>query len=162
MNWKEAFVAQARSDFALMQRLNRTDCEYSHRLHYLQMFSEKLAKGMLAGFRGAAPDHSHIVLVQMLQNLKGRPDLRERLGYASSSVFKRYISSLLETAGNIAALAPSAAGDERPNPEYPWRDRTSQELMVPCHYEFSEFDPTSPRMQKLTDLLRRLLNVADE
>src|SRR5438477_9938043 len=106
MDWKQAFVKQARSDHAMLERLNRTDCEYSHRLHYLQMFSEKLAKGWLAGFHGSAPDLTHIVLVTMLQNLKGRPEIRELLGYTSASVFKRYINSLLETARNVEALAP--------------------------------------------------------
>ncbi|HEY4329089.1 MAG TPA: hypothetical protein VGN88_05080 [Phycisphaerae bacterium] len=161
MDWKEAFVMQARSDYEMLERLNRSDCEYSHRLHYLQMFSEKLAKGWMAEFEARRPNLSHVVLVRMLQNLKGRPEVREHLGYSASSVFKRYIDSLLETARRVEALAPSSAGLEGPNPEYPWRDRATRHLFVPCQFEFTEFDPTSPRMQKLTDLLRRLLKVAE-
>jgi len=47
MTWHEAYMEQARSDYAVRQLLNRARVEYAHQLHYLQMFTEKFAKGFL-------------------------------------------------------------------------------------------------------------------
>jgi hypothetical protein len=45
--WSEAFAAQAASDYDTYQLLTRSPLPSSHRLHYLQMWLEKLCKAHL-------------------------------------------------------------------------------------------------------------------
>jgi hypothetical protein len=161
MTWRDAFLRQARSDFAVWQKLGTPGVEYSHRLHYLQMVAEKSAKGLLCDPTSAAPPApTHSAFVRLLQVLKTRPEIRRQLGYTDAAVFKRYLDSLLDLAAKIEDLAPSAAGFARPNPEYPWRDVNSGEIAVPFEFRFPEFDPKGPRMQKIDALIRALLRVA--
>ncbi|HLL91058.1 MAG TPA: hypothetical protein VK324_17290 [Tepidisphaeraceae bacterium] len=54
-------------------------------------------------------------------------------------------------------LAPNLAGDVGPNAEYPWWDPATGDVYVPCDYDFSFFDPNSPRMIKLEQMLSSLL-----
>jgi hypothetical protein len=54
----------------------------------------------------------------------------------------------------------SAAGFERPNPEYPWRDPASGVVRVPADFAFPAFDPRDPRMVKLDRLIDDLLSLA--
>src|ERR1700733_11626935 len=99
MNWHDAFLRQARSDESVRRRLNDSTTEYSHRLHYLQMVTEKLAKAFQASPTDTeAPTASHIAFVRFLQTLKGRPDIREQLGYKDRKVFQAFINSLLDLA----------------------------------------------------------------
>jgi hypothetical protein len=56
-------------------------------------------------------------------------------------------------------LAPALAGFTQPNPEYPWRDLRSNSVVVPADYPFPEFDPGDPKVQKLTELVRKLLRI---
>jgi hypothetical protein len=81
MDWHEAYLVQARSDYAVLRGLGLQNADYCHRLHYLQMASEKLAKAMLTapGDDQAAPI-SHVMFVRMLQVLKGRPEIRRQMG----------------------------------------------------------------------------------
>src|ERR1035437_10381682 len=120
MDWHEAYLTQARSEYAVSRKLGE-DVEYCHHLHYLQMVSEKLSKGILtlSGSKTPAP-MSHIMFVRMLQTIKGRYDIRRQLGYESANVFNSYIDSLLGLAGKIERLSPDQAGLTQPNPEYPW------------------------------------------
>ena len=71
MNWRDAFIAQARSDHAIFERLNTPGVEHCHRLHYLQMVSEKLAKGILTRpTQFDPPEPTHAVFVRLLRVLK--------------------------------------------------------------------------------------------
>ncbi len=45
MDWRTANLTQARSDFEMLQTLSRQQAPPCHQLHYLQMSTEKLAKG---------------------------------------------------------------------------------------------------------------------
>jgi hypothetical protein len=100
---------------------------------------------------------SHTAFVRMLQVLKGRPEVREQLGFRDAKVFRSYIDSLLELAGRIERLSPERAGLTQPNPEYPWEDQGTHEVCAPAEYEFPGFDPRDPRMIKLDRLLGNLL-----
>lgn len=160
MDWHRAFLEQARSDHAVLRRLSRLPVEDCHRLHYLQMVSEKLAKAMLTRPGGGSPPAaSHAVLVRMLQVLKARPDLRRQLGFSDAASFKSYIDSLLDLAGKIEGLAPALAGFTQPNAEYPWQDPGASEVQVPARYDFPEFDPRTPRMIKIHQLIEDLLRI---
>ena len=161
MSWRSAFLRQARREQEVRRRLNDPAVEYCHRLHYLQMVSEKLAKGFLTR-EGAAepPAPTHLAFVRLLQVLKSRRDIRERLGY-DAHTFKVYIDSLLQLANRVEQLAPSAAGFTQPNPEYPWRDVATGQVLAPVDFAFPLFDPRDPKMIKLEKLIEWLVEVAE-
>ena|SRR6266508_1422040 len=157
MNWREAFFAQARSEHVLRRQLNNAQVEYSHQLHYLQMVCEKLAKAYAAHPSShEPPTTSHLAFVRLLQSLKSRPDARRQLGYEDSTVFRRFIDSLLPLAEKIERLAPNLAGLTSPNPEYPWREPTG-DVRAPVDYAFPEFDAKSAQMIKLERLIEALI-----
>ncbi len=161
MDWHDAFLAQARSDHAILIRLADAAVEYCHRLHYLQMVVEKLAKSLLTPAGSATPPPmTHAAFVRMLQVLKSRPEIRRQLGFDDAARFKSYIDSLLDLAGKIARLAPAQAGLTQPNPEYPWRDLSTHQIQVPAQFDFPEFDPRKPKMIKIHEHLRNLLQIA--
>lgn len=155
-NWREAFLKQARSDFALLEQLKGEAC---HRLHYLQMCSEKLAKGLSSGSSNAAPIPSQVAIVRMLQLIKGRPEVRKALGFPNAASFNESIGSLLDLATKIQSLAPSVAKMSQPNPEYPWPDKGSGLIVAPCDYDFATFNSTKPQMIKFLKLIRGLLKI---
>ena len=118
MTWREAFLAQARADAKVRELLNRAQAAYSHQLHYLQMVTEKLAKALMCT-QNAPPKATHSAFVSGLRSLKGRPDIRRRLGYDNKESFYAFINSLLPLADKLERLAPNFAGFTQPNPEYP-------------------------------------------
>lgn len=108
MGWHESYLIQARRDHAVFQKLSTSgDIEYCHRLHYLQMLTEKLAKAMLTPPGSAMPaPMSHLMFVRTLQVLKTRREIRRQLGYGDTATFKAHIDSLLDLAGRIERLSP--------------------------------------------------------
>lgn len=161
MGWHDAYLTQARSDHAVLRKLSGPDVDYCHRLHYMQMVTEKLAKAMLTSPGSAAPaPTSHTMLVRMLQVLKARPEIRRQLGYADASVFKAYVDSLLDLADRIQRLSPDQAGLTQPNPEYPWESMATHQVTAPADYAFPEFDPRDPKMIKIDRLVGDLLRLA--
>ncbi len=160
MNWREAFIRQSRSDNAVRRRLNQPGVEYSHRLHYLQMVTEKLSKAMqLDPNDFNPPARTHRGLVRLLQVLKGRPEFRERFGYSDTFSFRAFIDSLLDFAGQIERLAPDLAGLTQPNTEYPWRNPATGDIHVPAEFGFEIFNPRDPRMLKIERLIDALLRI---
>ncbi len=159
MNWREAFLAQARSDAEIRVLLNRKRCDYSHQLHYLQMVTEKLAKGLLAPQKNAPPAKTHAGFVRLLHHIRGRPDLRRQLGYKERSVFRSFINSLLPLAEQIQRLAPSYAGFSQPNPEYPWQPKADGQVVYPASFAFPVFNPKHAHMVKLVRLVENLLRI---
>jgi hypothetical protein len=162
MGWHEAYLAQARSEYAVLRRLNSPGVEYAHRLHYLQMVTEKLAKGMQtpAGSTKAAAK-SHIHFVRMLQALPTLTWVWRKLGYPNARAFRSLIGSVLSMAWKIERLAPDQAGLTKPNPEYPWVDLSSRRVYAPAEYKFPEFDPNDPRMAKIERLIEGLLRLTN-
>ena len=162
MNWRRAFLRQAASDEAVRRLLDRAGVERCHRLHYLQMVVEKLAKGLLT--KAGDPDPpppTHQAFVRLLQVAKNRPDVRHHLGYVDTASYLAFINSLLPLAAQIEALAPSAAGMGRPNPEYPWRDPVTTIVIAPADHPFLEFDPRNPQMRKLAILMEVLARLPE-
>lgn len=165
MNWREAFFAQARSDNEVRKILEVGELEYSHQLHYLQMTTEKLAKGLLTDSdQSDPPELSHVAFVKCLQVIKNNPGIRRRLGYDSARVFSQHINSLLPLADQIEKLAPGAATGVRatePNAEYPWKPFGGgpNDVIAPCKHEFTELLPTSPKIVQLILLVENLLQL---
>src|SRR2546428_5806906 len=111
MSWREAFLLQARSDYALFVRLGRMDVAACHRVHYFQMVCEKLAKAWLIpkGSRNP-PKAVHKAFVSLLRQLKQQTHVMKRLGFRERESFGRYVDSLLSLSAEVESLAPALAG----------------------------------------------------
>ena len=160
MNWSRAYFEQAQSDLEVFKKLNLPEVPLSHRLHYLQMATEKLAKAHLTQGKDE-PKLSHSVLVSFLQVCKQRPELRRLLGYAHDyRAFSSYVDSMLPTAEKVQRLAPQAAGRNQPNPEYPWEDRNTATVMVPAQEDFSQLF-SKQELASVARLIYRLFGVSE-
>ncbi len=155
MDWRSAFLKQARSDNAIRKRLNRDpEVEFSHELHYLQMTTEKLARGYQADPR-EEPRHTHKGFSAFLKTLKHNPEIRRQLGYADKKeAFASYIKALEPLAEQIEKLAPSLT-PAGPNAEYPWWNPGMQSVLAPAEFDFrsirSQGNDTLARLDKLLD-----------
>lgn len=160
MNWHEAYLEQARSDYEMYLKLNDPAIEDCHRLHYLQMTTEKLSKALMLtfSFQQAAPIKTHKALVKMLQVIKGRPEIRRQLGYSNHISFKSYIDGLLPFADQIEKLAPALAMDQQ-NPEYPWCHLHSSDVIAPSKHSFEAFNPKNSKSRQFMYLLKSLLKI---
>jgi len=139
MKWRQAFLKQAISDYSVFKELNKSQFPLCHKLHYLQMATEKLAKAYLCSPNGGPPPKIHNAFVRFLKVSKGRPEIRRKLGYDNNyNAYNSYIDNSLETAEKIEKLAPVGGSHERLNPEYPWLD-TSNSIICPACYSFPEF-----------------------
>jgi hypothetical protein len=161
MSWQSAFLAQARSDNEVRKLLNRYQVPYSHQLHYLQMVAEKLSKSlMIPPGATTSPRFSHAAFVSCLRALKGRPEVRRKLGYSHVSIFSAFVDSVLPFAEQVEKLAPTFAGETKPNPEYPWQPPNTHEVIVPADFDFPELGPANLKIILLIDLINKLLDVA--
>jgi hypothetical protein len=161
MNWRQAYFCQARSDYDVFRTLNDQRQPLCHKLHYLQMASEKLAKGFLCDPNGANPHRrTHYAFVNFLKVSKGRPDLRNRLGYGHNyKAYSAYIDSLLPLAERIEKLAPVGGDFDTMNPEYPWIDARG-DVICPANYNFPDFGKTElAQIQKLLSGLFRTIGL---
>ena len=160
MSWKDAFLAQARSDDAV-RRLLAADPAVArcHVLHYLQMSTEKLAKAVDVMQSDRPPQATHSGLVRLLQQLK-RARLQKRLGYGRDTrSFRRLVDSLLPLARRIEQLAPAVAGANQPNAEYPWLDAATGRVVAPADFAFDGLAADEPPLAKLDELLAALLRL---
>jgi len=118
---QQLFLDQARSDYEIYDYLSRkNNC---HRLHYLQMCTEKLAK-VYFWRHGHSPGLNHFVLVRFLLDLDPRPDFHQMFGYVDRQRFDLQKASIFDLAQRLQDLAP-AGGNSGPNPEYPWPPRAT-------------------------------------
>jgi|GEM_PF-1039787 len=162
MTWRGAFLRQAVFEGRMWKKLNREQSAPWARLHFLQMLTEKLAKGFLKAEDSTEPPaHTHAQFVVFLQTIKTNAYFKRRLGFKDTKTFKAYIKSLLRLAQKIEDLAPSIAGDFSPNAEYPWFDRTTNQIHVPAEFLFDEFDFKSRQMIKLVQFIECLLLLAE-
>jgi hypothetical protein len=121
LHWSTAFLRQAQSDLDTYEALAATSLPSCHRLHYLQMWLEKLCKAYLWLQATAMDDlpefkKSHNVVGKVLPGL-----IREhwrRTGYSSVPDLTEIRSLCLE----VDRLHPQIDdGGSRPdNVEYPW------------------------------------------
>lgn len=157
MNWQDAYLTQAWSDFQVFREMNSSRYPTCHALHYLQMATEKLAKGFLCRRSGGPPKKSHYSLVNFLNVSRSQRDWREKLGYGQNpKAYSSYIDSLLPIASQIEKLAPVGGDFDRINPEYPWINDKG-DVDCPCKYDFAHIDTTD--MANFRKLVHRLFQI---
>ena len=133
-NWSEAFSAQAASDLDAFLVLEKSGLPISHRLHYLQMWLEKLSKAYLwmqvdsnnvLRFR-------HNVIAGVLPNLISKH--HRRLGIAEH----KDLSAIRQLCREIDMLHPQVDDDGRrpDNVEYPWIG-SSGAAEIPAQWKFT-------------------------
>jgi len=118
-SWSRAFAARARSDLAACDLLAGTALPACHRLHYLQMWLEKLCKAYLWRPESAEKDlrARHNVVGKVLPQL-----VREhwrRVGFTQCPD----LDAIRRICREIDLLHPQVDDDGRrpDNVEYPWR-----------------------------------------
>ncbi len=149
-NWRESFIKQSHSDYEAFVILNQAAVPVCHCLHYLQMLTEKLAKGFLcADDPGGPPRAVHAAFVRFLQVIKSNRKLQAACR-SNPAQFKAFIDSLLPLAREIESLAPSGSF-QKPNPEYPWE--LNNKVITPAEYDYPSLDFKSPRMVKMLRLI---------
>jgi hypothetical protein len=156
MNWHDAYLTQAWSDFQIFREMNSSRYPNCHALHYLQMATEKIAKGFMSK-RSLEPPRklTHYSLVNFLKASKSQPDWREKLGYGHNFLaYGSYIDSLLPIAGQIEKLVPE--GVDRINTEYPWINGEG-DVDCPCKCDFAFIDKSD--LTKFRDLIHRLFQI---
>lgn len=118
---QQLFLDQARSDYETFRFLNRRNA--CHRLHYLQMCTEKLAK-VYFWRHGYFPGFGHHKFDPFLRDLEVEraADLHLMFGYRDPRRFQLQWTGIKDLAKRIQNLAP-AGGNDGPNPEYPWPPR---------------------------------------
>lgn len=88
------------------------------------MVTEKLGKAYFWR-SGHPPRKSHASFVRFLQALDSRPSpdlarIAGHFGFRRADDFENWIPTITPLAYDIERLAPDLAGDNGPNPEYPW------------------------------------------
>ncbi len=134
-DWQIAFLKQARADWEAYQRTHEQTWPACHRLHFLQMATEKLGKALLVGGETALQEitHSHSAFVKFMRVVGNNHRLPLNVGMTSPQL-RAQINRLLPIAHEIERLAPALAKDG-PNPEYPW-PTPSDQIHVPVEYSF--------------------------
>lgn len=137
----EAFIAQARSDWAVYEILAvQRDVEPCHRLHYLQMVCEKVAKAYRLRDTTAPVDNivsrhsgfAKFVAPFFIAVLKDEYRNRE-------AQLRQLLRQARAIAREIEKLAPAIDRLAAPeNAEYPW-ERDGQ-VTAPCSYGFPSLD----------------------
>lgn len=132
-SWPEAFAAQARSDLEAFDLLSKSNLPVCHRLHYLQMWLEKLCKAYLwlpnvgsEELRGR-----HAVVEKVLPRMVG--EHWRRIGFEK----RPDIAAIRDLCREIDLLHPQVDNNRSTpeNVEYPWRSPTG-EYMIPAEWEF--------------------------
>jgi len=137
-SWADAYARQARSDWDVYCVLaGNADIPICHRLHYLQMGCEKIAKAYRwrdtsAGEHGLT--HEHVAFSKFIQSFLGSPTMRK--DYEGRGEQLRNISKLCRNlAREVEKLAPAVDRANSPeNAEYPWAQ--GGQVIVPCEYEY--------------------------
>ena len=148
-------MRQASSDYDIFRWMNENGRPLCHQLHYLQMATEKLAKGFLCDPGNKRPPQVHNVLTTFLRIARSKREFRQASQMAKSQ-FTSFIDGLLPLANSVEKLAP-AAGPDKPNAEYPWR--AGESVISPLDYTYPLLNLKVPKMQKFRNFIRTCLNI---
>lgn len=155
-DWARAYAKQALSDLDAHEKLAKANAHKCHRLHFLQMASEKVCKAFLTRHNGHANVRkTHAYVAKHLPRIAREFYLR-----ANGSQMPPWQLNYIETlASEIQVLAPACDdGDVRlDNSEYPWKDGNGN-VQVPSEYSFPNIDDGN----RTIILLIRLIRMAAE
>ena len=157
-DYQRLWWEQTRSDHAVLLMLRQKGAVPCHQLHYLQMVTEKLGKAYFWR-SGHPPPKSHVSFVRFLQALDNRSNadrahIANLLGFGKVHGFVNWISTVTPLAHALERLAPALAGDQGPNPEYPWPRLAP--VRAPTTYTFPVWKDLTEKGQG-----RQLLKVID-
>ena len=159
-DWRTAYFLQAKCDYDIFCQMD-VDTPLCQRLHYLQMTTEKLAKGFKTK-PGAGPHAmTHHAFVSFMQVAKNIERLQRVCKPTNKSSFNRYIDSLIPLAQQVEQLSPDLAGNG-PNTEYPWESREG--VIAPIEYAFDNLDlnlRTNARLMKLLVFLELCFQIVE-
>ena len=148
----EAYLLQARSDFAvfeLLVRQGRADVPECYALHYLQMATEKLAKAAFLALRVPGLRRFDHVAFSLVPLHLRRRDVARGLGWSDFRVYQTFVTRtrpvFRETDELAPAVGPRLDGGgpaEGPNVEYPWPVARNEETcwVVPAEHGFGLLD----------------------
>lgn len=155
---QELWWQQASSDHEILILLRRNGSAPCQQLHYLQMVTEKLGKAYFWR-NGSPPPKRHTSFVRFLQLLDDRSrseveTVAKLFGFGSRLAFENWIRQIAPLAHELERLAPSLAGENAPNTEYPWPHATP--VATPASHSFPVW-----RELNETGRGRQLLKVLD-
>jgi hypothetical protein len=147
------YLTQARSDLRAYDLLTAADS--CHRMHYLQMATEKLSKAYF--WRVGQPlKKRHDYFMKFMRAVGSNGNVGKAVGIKTSNHWEAYIDGVLPVAQVIEGMAPTEA-DDGPNAEYPWPHEAP--VSAPANYHFPlEDELVTPRGKRFLDVLRRLLD----
>jgi hypothetical protein len=155
--WARAYALQALSDLRARDAAVRSGLEKCHRLHFLQMASEKACKAYLTkvnGHESVRKTHAYVerVLPLIARGFYGSGD-------GDEDIPRWQIEQIKHFAREIEVIAPACdAGDVREDDsEYPWLDGRG-DIQIPCLYHFPNLDDGD----RVILLLIRLIRTAAE
>ena len=140
----DAYAEQSQSDFRVYSEHLR-GAEECHRLHYLQMACEKIAKAYRVRDLVALGSHdlySHLAFSRFIVGFLKNPQIRLR--YAGRDAKRRQIERDAHVfSAEIEKLAPAVDREQTPaNVEYPWAAGAT--VFVPCRHDY----PLSRRLRE--------------
>ena len=157
-DWQTAYFRQAQADYDTFLLLEKSGAAFCQRLHFLQMTTEKLAKGFASAPGGPPQPKVHRGYAQFLQQVKRRPEL-QTLFPGNTRQVTPYVDALLPYARLIEDLAPANANNG-PNAEYPWQTPTG--VIAPVDYAFSNLEFDARGMLNMLKFIRRCFEIIVE
>jgi hypothetical protein len=157
-DWARAYAKQSRSDFRLYSKVMSvsSDIEECHRLHYLQMACEKIAKAYR--FRDTLTPieellTSHVAFSKFIENLLKSAVIRHDY-QGKDAKLRRESQFFRNLAREVEKLAPAVDRVATPqNAEYPWED--AEQIIVPSEYGYPNLvllkDPGGRNFLKLIE-----------
>jgi len=136
--WADAYAQQSASDFEVYEILaGEPSIPTCHRMHYLQMTCEKIAKAYM--FRdtkasGTRLVTSHAVFSKFMGNYIASPAVKAQ--YQGREAQLRSVGTALRAlAREVEKLAPAVDSENSPsNAEYPWE--SDGKVIIPCLYAY--------------------------
>ncbi len=146
IDWRRAYFIQATSDYkVLLLMLRSEDVNLCHKLHYLQMATEKMAKGFLTRQNGSMFPKTHDALVGFMRQARLNAALQGICGIGDKKSYIAYIQALSPLAQTIEDLSPE--GTPHANPEYPWE--VGGKIEIPSEFDFPSINLSEIKMQKM-------------
>ncbi len=152
-DWASAFAEQGSSDLLVYEILSEANVPSCHRLHYLQMATEKIAKAyQVAGGHWSPRKKSHSVAVEFVKLYYNSPSMKKQYDH-NREQFTILRGEMMILAEKIQKLAPAVDDENVPeNVEYPWA--TSERLEVPCKHKFPIEDLPERQINAFVQMLK--------